>query len=120
MKLRLLANENIPAPSIALLRSAGVDVLSIAQLHRGISDIDVLTLAREQRRWLLTYDRDYGALVFERGLEPPPAILLLRQESQPATRAAELVLPLLETPEEVDGYFVVVGERALRRRPLRT
>lgn len=120
MKARLLANENIPAPSIALLRSAGVDVLSVAQTHRAISDIEVLKLAREQCRWLLTYDRDYGALVFERGFEPPPAILLLRQESQPATRAAELVLPLLETPEEVDGYFVVVGERALRRRPLRT
>lgn len=118
MKVRLLANENIPAPSIALLRSADVDVLSIAQSHRAISDIEVLQLAREQRWWLLTYDRDHGALVFERGLEPPPAILLLRQESQPATRAAEL--PLLETPEEVDGYFVVVGERALRRRPLRT
>ena len=56
MKTRLLANENIPAPSIALLRSAGVDVLSIAQTHRAISDIEVLKLAREQCRWLLTYD----------------------------------------------------------------
>jgi predicted nuclease of predicted toxin-antitoxin system len=120
VKARLLANENIPAPSTALLRSAGVDVPSIAQTHRAISDIEVLKLAREQCRWLLTYDRDYGALVFERGFEPPPAILLLRQESQPATRAAELVLPLLETPQEIEGYFVVVGERALRRRPLRT
>ncbi len=120
MRERLLANENIPGPSIALLRSAGVDVLSIAQSHRAISDIEVLKLAREQRRWLLTYDRDYGALVFERGLEPPPAILLLRQESQPSSRAAELVLPLLDVPEQIDGYFVVVGERTLRRRPLRT
>lgn len=119
MKARLLANENIPAPSIALMRSAGVDVLSVAESHRAISDVEVLKLAREQSRWLLTYDRDYGALVFERGLAPPPAILLLRQESQPATRAAELILPLLEKPEEIEGYFVVVGERTLRRRPLR-
>lgn len=120
MKVRLLANENIPASSISLLRSAGVDVLSIAQSHPGMSDSEVLTLAREHSRWLLTYDRDYGVLVFERGLEPPPAILLLRMESQPSTRAAELVLPLLEAPEEIDGYLVVVGERAMRRRPLRT
>lgn len=54
MKARLLANENIPAPSIVLLRAAGVDVLSIAQAHRAISDIEVLKLAREQCRWLLT------------------------------------------------------------------
>ncbi|HRQ65112.1 MAG TPA: DUF5615 family PIN-like protein [Xanthomonadaceae bacterium] len=118
MSPRLLANENVPAPSIARLRAHGVDVLAVAEACPGAKDADVLDLARSERRWLLTYDRDYGALVFERGMAPPPAILLLRQEPCPATRAADLVLPLLDVPSEVEGYFVVVGERALRRRPL--
>lgn len=55
MKARLLANENIPAPSIALLRSAGFDVLSIAQTHRAISDAEIIAPAelREQMRGML-------------------------------------------------------------------
>jgi len=115
----LLANENIPWPSIAMLRLHGLDVLAVAEAHRGASDVDVLRLACEQQRWLLTYDRDYGALVFERGLSPPPAILLFRQEPLPATRAAELVLPLLATPHDIEGFFVVIGEHTLRRRSFR-
>lgn len=116
MPPRLLANENVPIPAIKLLRDRSVDVLSIAESFKAMIDTDVLRLAREQGRWLLTYDRDYGALVFERKLPPPPAILLFRQEPFPATRAAELVLPLLETPESIEGHFVVVGERSIRHR----
>ncbi len=116
MPPRLLANENIPAPAIALMRAEGLDVLAIAETHRGIADAEVMRLAREQQRWLLTFDSDYGALVFERGHAPPPAILLFRPEPFPATRAAQLLLPLLVNPERIEGHFVVVGERLIRQR----
>lgn len=115
---RLIANESVPAPSVVLLRAHGVDVLAIAESYRSIGDAEVMRLAREQKRWLVTYDRDYGTLVFERGLPPPPPILLFRQEPFPATRAANLLLPLLETPGDIEGYFVVVGERTVCRHPL--
>lgn len=116
---RLVADENFPAPSVAQLRVHGVDVLAIAESHRMASDTEVLRLAREQRRWLLTYDHDYGELIFKRGLPPPPAILLFRQEPCPATRAAELLLPLLALPRDVEGFFIVVGERTIRRHSFR-
>lgn len=115
---RLLANENIPRPAILHLRRAGLDVLSIAETLPAGSDQVVLALARAQGRWLLTYDRDYGELVFRRGLPAPPAILYFRQEPFPATRVADLVLPLLELGAEIEGYFVVVGEHNLRRNRL--
>jgi len=78
MKPRLLLNENVPQPSATRLRATGWDVLVIAQDYSSIDDMAVLRLASEEGRWLITVDRDYGELIFQRRLSPPPLILLLR------------------------------------------
>ena len=85
----LLANENFPLPALRRLRDAGVDVAAIAEQAPGMRDTEVLALARREERWLVTYDRDYGELVFSKGYAPPPAIIFIRQGSYPATRPAE-------------------------------
>lgn len=71
MKVRWLANENFPLPSVTVLRASGHDVLFIAESHSGIDDKEVLALAREEGRWLVTFDRDYGKLLFARYIVPP-------------------------------------------------
>jgi predicted nuclease of predicted toxin-antitoxin system len=78
MKVRWLVNENFPAPSVAVMRASGYDVLPIAESHSGDDDTKVLALAREEGRWLVTFDRDYGELLFARNYAPPPAVILLR------------------------------------------
>jgi predicted nuclease of predicted toxin-antitoxin system len=85
---------------------------------RGGDDAEILRCAVEQSRWLITFDRDYGELVFARNRASPPAIVYLRQEPYPPTRPAELVLALLADPSSADGHFVVVSERSVRRRAL--
>lgn len=118
MTARVLANENIPLPAVALLRERGVDVIAVAESMPGASDADVTALARDEGRVLLTFDRDYGELVFSRGHAPPPAIIYLRQESLPARRIGELVLALLAESSGIAGYFVVASQQSVRRRPM--
>jgi predicted nuclease of predicted toxin-antitoxin system len=60
MKPRLLANENFPAPSIRLLRDGGYDVTAVAESGASLADSDVLELAVTEKRWIVTFDRDYG------------------------------------------------------------
>lgn len=86
MTPRLLANENFPLPAIRVLRERNVDIAAVAELMRGSTDEQVLEFARRESRWLVTYDRDYGELVFSRGLAAPPAILYLRRD--PTRRSA--------------------------------
>jgi predicted nuclease of predicted toxin-antitoxin system len=114
----LLANENFPVPALRRLRDAGVDLVAMAERAPGTRDTEVLALARQEGRWLVTYDRDYGELVFSKGYAPPPAIVFIRQGPYPATRPAEMVLGLLRAPEEIEGFFVVVSSSAVRRRAL--
>lgn len=53
--MKLLANENIPLASVAALRTAGHDVLSLSLDSPGIKDEAVLALAREQDRIHVTF-----------------------------------------------------------------
>lgn len=117
-KIGLLANENFPGPAVRMLRERGVDVLWVSEDMASASDSEVLARARTEGRWLLTYDRDYGELVFSRSVPSPRAVIYLRQEPYPPARPAELVLELMARPEEVEGMFLVVTERSIRTRRL--
>lgn len=114
----LIVNENFPAPSLRVMRERGLDVLAVSEDMPGASDRAVLARACETSRWLVTFDRDYGELVFRRGFTSPPAIVFLRQEPVPPERPAEWILELVAEPELARGHFVVLGGRTIRRRPL--
>jgi predicted nuclease of predicted toxin-antitoxin system len=116
MSIKLLANENFPAPAIRKLRAAGIDVTAVAESMPAAADAEVLAFARQQDRWIITFDRDYGELVFKEGLPAPPAILYLRQEPYPVDRPADLVLAMLAEPSLGEGYLVVISERSVRRK----
>jgi predicted nuclease of predicted toxin-antitoxin system len=93
-------------------------VVSVQEIMAGAHDEVVLRYALEERRWLVTFDRDYGELVYSRDCTAPPAIVYLRQEPYPPTRPAELVLALLAEPASAEGHFVVVSASSIRRRAL--
>jgi predicted nuclease of predicted toxin-antitoxin system len=116
--IRWLVNENFLAPSTAALRNAGFDVLAIAESHPGVDDTAVLSLAREEGRWLVTFDRDYGELLFLRGYPAPPAVILLRVSSYRPEEPANWLARLHENSEGLAGKFTVFTGNALRSRPL--
>ena len=65
--MRLCANENVPGDCVAALRQRGHDVLWIREAARGSPDDAVLTRAQAEARLLITFDKDFGELVFRRG-----------------------------------------------------
>ena len=112
---RLLLDENFPHSAARGLEQAGHDVQRVAVLAPGVADIHVLAMAREQQRCLVTFDSDFGDLVFQRGAPPPPCIVYLRLHPIVSDVALALTLQALEGP--VDGLLVVVTAHGLRRRP---
>ena len=69
--MKILANENIPLDSILLLKERGYDIKSVAIESFGITDKEVLNLSIEEERIIVTFDRDYGELIFKYKLRPP-------------------------------------------------
>ena len=114
-----LANENIPYPSILLLRKHGLDVVAVIEEMRGSSDTNILTLAAEQNRIIITFVRDYGELGVRQRLPISSGVIYLRFDpvdlEEPARRVIELVEDANVT---LDGMFTVVGRTVIRRHSL--
>jgi predicted nuclease of predicted toxin-antitoxin system len=116
--VRLLANENFPRPALLALRAAGIDDEAVAEQMPSASDTEVLSRAATQSRWLVTFDRDYGELVFARKVAAPPAIIYLRQGAYPPDWPAQAVLEAIARADFVAGHMVVISGRSARRRAL--
>lgn len=114
----LLANENFPAPSVVLLRQRGYDVWSVFESARSVQDDEVLERAAREQRWILTFDRDYGELIFRRRLPPPPAVVLFRLVDYLPREPAERTLQILASPEADEGGYFVIEPHGQRWRPL--
>jgi len=113
---RLLADENIPARAIDALRDAGCDVLSIRQHAPASADDEVLRIAVAQGRILLTFDRDYGELIFGQGHAAPPGVLYFRTFPLAPHEVSDAVLSLLADAESINDSMVIVSRQGIRRR----
>jgi predicted nuclease of predicted toxin-antitoxin system len=65
--MTFLADENFPRPALEALLKTGWDVVPIAEECPGVPDEDVAALCAAQERILLTFDKDFGELVFHPG-----------------------------------------------------
>ena len=111
---RVLLDENFPAGAVRELEAAGHDVASVGGVSPGLDDRGVLALARTESRVLLTFDADFGDLIFQRGGSPPPAVVYFRLHPIAVDEVLAVALRALRAP--LDACFVVATRSGLRRR----
>ncbi|MFO1020750.1 MAG: DUF5615 family PIN-like protein [Planctomycetales bacterium] len=75
---RFLADENIPQSAVYEARADGHDITWIAEIVPGISDEEVLAQSLIEQRVVLTLDKGFGELAFQKGNKATPGIILLR------------------------------------------
>jgi len=63
-----LADENFPLDTVRRLGEAGHDIAVVVRDSPGMSDEEILERADHEGRVVLTFDRDYGRLLYG---EPP-------------------------------------------------
>lgn len=75
--------------------------------------------AVREARVLLTFDRDYGSLVYQRRLPAPGGIVYFRFVPSSLEEPAEYLLALLERSElSLLGVLTVAERDRIRQRPL--
>jgi predicted nuclease of predicted toxin-antitoxin system len=113
--LRIAANENVPGPAVFALRAAGHDVTWIMEQSRGLDDPDILERARAEGRIIVTFDKDFGELVFRKGSAASAGVILFRIDTQSPEEAAErMVRELASHADEFAGHFTVVSDKKVR------
>lgn len=115
--MNFLANENFPLFSIRLLRNAGHDVASVIKDTPGAKDHDVLRRAYEENRIILTFDRDYGELIYKHKLFTPAGVVYFRFDPSTPEEPAEILLNIIEKGKvPILGKFTVVERDRIRQR----
>lgn len=100
------------------LRRAGWDVFSIAEACPGVPDEEVSALCADQQRILLTFDKDFGELVFRRGLPAGSGVVLFRITPSSPVEAADVAMALVTSQPDPRGFFCVVTRDRIRVRAL--
>jgi predicted nuclease of predicted toxin-antitoxin system len=117
--MRFLANENFSIPSVQLLRAAGHEVAAVIEESPGAADIDILARAAREDYIILTFDRDYGQLIFQRRLPSPAGVVYFRLTPLNPAEPAERLLHFMSRRETTfAGLFTVLQRDQVRQRPL--
>ena len=116
--MRLCADENLPGDCVVALRAAGHDVRWIRETMPGATDDAVLTRAQVDSRLLLTFDKDFGALVFQNSRSGQAGIVLFRISLPSVAEVADTVTRVLGSRQDWAGHFSVVDDNSIRMRPL--
>lgn len=113
--MTFLADENFPVTSFRLLREAGYDIKHIAYELPSIADSDVAELAIREDRIILTFDGDYGTLIFKFGYRPP-GVIYFRLQNITADEPARIVMALLQKDYPFLHRLTVVESDTIRQR----
>ena len=116
--MQFLANEDVPVASIRL-RAAGYGVASIIEDSPGTKHESILSRAHAEQRIILTFDRDYGELIYRCCLPTPAGVAYFRFAPTTPEEPAERFIELLEVGHiTLEGQLTVIGRGWVRQRPL--
>jgi predicted nuclease of predicted toxin-antitoxin system len=115
--MKLIADESFPLPAYRFLAAAGYDITAVAISSRSIADAEVMELAIREGRTILACDRDFGELIFKKGMTPPNGVIYLRLTAEQLRNAGPLILELLNRPGfSARGQIIVYDGTFLRTR----
>lgn len=119
--MRLLVDQNVAGRVAELLRAAGHDAVHVRE--RGLQraeDDEILRVALQEQRVIISEDTDFGALLARSGSRAPSFILLRGADPLTADARASLIAATLpQIADELDaGCIAVLTRYRVRVRPL--
>jgi predicted nuclease of predicted toxin-antitoxin system len=73
----------------------------------------VLEAANKQNRILITFDSDFGELIFKQKLKAR-GVILLKFAPKSTQQIVDTTLNVLKTQAKIEGHFLIVKEKKIR------
>ena len=115
--MRLLADENVHGFVIRRLREAGLHIEAVAETVPGATDRDILQRPDIADLILITYDSDFGELIFKHGLPCPRAVIYSRLGRAEPRYVADAIIELVRRPISPASFNVITND-GVRTRPI--
>jgi predicted nuclease of predicted toxin-antitoxin system len=116
--LKLVIDESVGHPIIERLRHEGYDIQAIEDAAPGADDTIVLDIATRSGGILMTEDKDFGDLIYQRHLPLGAGVILLRLEGMPTADKCDHIAAVMHSRgAEMTGAFTVISTKLVRIRP---
>lgn len=118
--MRLLLDQGLPRSAVNGLRSAGWDVVHVADIcMSAATDGEILDRARAEERTVVTLDADFHAMLAVTGATAP-SVIRIRIEGLRGEALVSLLVRLapLVAQDVAQGAMITVTETAVRVRLL--
>ena len=116
--MKFLADAHISVEMVEMLRRLGHDCLDASAIPPRMPDVDVLRMAADQGRVVVTSDKDFGELVFVHGIPCPGVVLIRVALADEAGRVARVATVWKTVLSRLPGSFVTITASNVRARPL--
>jgi predicted nuclease of predicted toxin-antitoxin system len=116
--MKFLLDESVEFRLHSYLQELGHDVTSVAKDYLyGLLDEDVLVMATQERRILITNDKDFGELIFRHQFPHSGVILLRMKDANVKAKLTRLQEVITEFADRLD-QFLVVTQKTVRVRKI--
>lgn len=118
--MRWLLDQGLPLGATAVLNEAGHDSVHVSQMGKsGATDAEILQIARDHSRIVVTLDADFHALLVLSG-ETSPSVVRIREEGLKAGALAEIILRIADrfAIELNEGCLITFLKGTVRMRKI--
>ena len=116
--MKFFIDESVEKPIVDWLRDQKYDVIYVAESSPAITDEEVIKIANNESRILITNDKDFGELNFRQG-RISQGILLIRAVNEESSNKLRIVKEVLEKAKnKLEGNFMVINEVGIRIRKI--
>jgi predicted nuclease of predicted toxin-antitoxin system len=118
--MKLLLDQGLPRSAASLLRDANIDTIHVGEIGMSAArDIDILKIAREEGRIVITLDADFHTLLALTEATYP-SVIRIRIENLRAQALVELLIRVVnECQEDIEkGVAITVETGRIRMRHL--
>ncbi len=112
--MNILADENVPRIVVIALRESGHAVKWVTEEASGTTDAEIMQLANTYECLLLTFDLDFGELVFRLRISLPHGIILLRIPLLLPDQMAHFIVQTLASRDDWAKHFSVIEPHKIR------
>lgn len=112
--LRFLADESCDFGVVKALRAEGYEVLALTEITTRSLDSEVIGQAHQEKRILLTEDKDFGQLVFASQVDSAGVILIRYPGNARRSLQKAIVSLVHEKGNEIRNAFVVMQPGHIR------
>jgi predicted nuclease of predicted toxin-antitoxin system len=114
MVLRFIADVNVEKRIVDYLLGNGYDIKWIPDFNCEIDDEGLLKIANDEKRILITNDKDFGELTFLQR-QHSVGIILIRVKGQDTLEKFALIEKLmLKYKEKIQNHFIVITKTKFR------